>query len=251
MNLEDKHSGSDEAEVATGELARRCALCHVPIAAQFFTMRCLIVCPDCASKVVKRQEAPGRRRRAAILGLATAAVFALLWFLATRSTGRPLSPLALAAGLAIGLAVHQGSGGRGGRRYQLIAVLLVYTAFIGRYVPPVFGGIADAIKEQHSKKWMGENNRDTPVTTTPEPARPLAHSGKAIEKHISKLTSMSEQNSVSATIKAYFLFTLVAWGLVLAAPFMLGTSGFLGTLCLAAGLALACPYKPSGFIVPS
>jgi len=50
---------------------------------------------------------------------------------------------------------------------------------------------------------------------------------------------MSEQNSVSATLKAYFVFSLVAWGLVLAAPFMPGTSGFLGILFLAAGMALA------------
>jgi hypothetical protein len=41
---------------------------------------------------------------------------------------------------------------------------------------------------------------------------------------------MSEQNSTSATIKAYSVFTLVAWGLVLAAPFLPNTSGLLGTL---------------------
>jgi hypothetical protein len=134
---------------------------------------------------------------------------------------------------------------------------------------------------------MGEDNRDTPVTTTPEPARQLAQSNNTIAKHISTATSMSERNSVSATIKTYFVFTLVAWGLVLAAPFLPNTSGLLGTLCLAAGMALAwrlnrrdgvlgpfsssnerpmsarridsvniesnfhvCPYKPSGPIVP-
>ena len=50
---------------------------------------------------------------------------------------------------------------------------------------------------------------------------------------------MSAKNSARATLKAYFVFTVVAWGLVLAAPLMPGTSGFLGTFCLAAGMALA------------
>jgi hypothetical protein len=50
---------------------------------------------------------------------------------------------------------------------------------------------------------------------------------------------MSARNSASATLKAYFVFTLVAWGLVLSAPWMPGTSGFLGILFLAAGMALA------------
>ena len=49
---------------------------------------------------------------------------------------------------------------------------------------------------------------------------------------------MSAKNSTSATLKAYFVFTVVSWGLVLAAPFMPGTSGFLSTFCLAVGMAL-------------
>jgi hypothetical protein len=64
-----------------------------------------------------------------------------------------------------------------------------------------------------------------------------------MKKHISTVTpeseQRSEQKSASATLKAYFVFTVVAWGLVLAAPFMPGTSGFLGTFFLAAGMALA------------
>ena len=82
-------------------------------------------------------------------------------------------------------------------------------------------------------------SRDTPATTKSEPTRQLAQGGTTIEKHISTVTSVSERTSVSATIEAYFVFALVAWGLVIAAPFLPNTSGLLGTLCLAAGMALA------------
>ena len=239
MHTDDKPTGPDEPESATGELARRCALCRVPIAAQFFTTRNLILCPDCASKIVKRHEGSGRRRRAVLLGLAATALFAVLWFLATRSTGRPLSPLALAAGIVIGQAVHQGSSGRGGLRFQIIAVLLVYAAFVVRYIPPVFSGVADAIKEQHGAKMVAEQTSDAPSTAMPTPDLQPEQLSEATKKHISTATPMSAQSSASATLKAYFVFTVVAWGLVLAAPFMPGTSGFLGTFFLAAGMALA------------
>jgi len=44
--------------------------------------------------------------------------------------------------------------------------------------------------------------------------------------------------------KAYLVFALVAWGLVLAALFMPGTSGLLGTILLSAGMALAWRLTP-------
>jgi membrane-bound ClpP family serine protease len=50
---------------------------------------------------------------------------------------------------------------------------------------------------------------------------------------------VTQTTSAAATLKAYLVFTLVAWGLVLAAPFMPGTSGLLGTILLVAGMALA------------
>ncbi len=243
MHADDQHPSSDEAEIATGELARRCSLCRVPIAGQFFTLRGLLLCPECAGNIESKHAGPGPRRRAAILGLAAAVVFAVLWFVANRSTGRPLSPLAVLAGLVIGMAVHQGSGGRGGLRYQVVAALLVYGAFVVRYVPPIFGGIADSIKEQHGAKLVtpktGDAPGDAPAPATPTLIGQQAQSGEATKKHISTATPMSQQSSAIATLQAYFVFTLVAWGLVLAAPFMPQTSELIGILFLAAGILLA------------
>jgi hypothetical protein len=214
-------------------------VCRAPILARFFTLRGLPLCPDCADKIVKRHEGSGRRRRAAILGLVAAAVFAVLWFLATRATGRPLSPLALAAGLVVGLAVHQGSGGRGGLRYQVIAALLVYATFVVRYVPPVFGGIATSIKDQHGARIAAEAKGDASVTTTSNRPPGQTQAGPATKGTTPAATPVTQTTSAAATLKAYLVFTLVAWGLVLAAPFMPGTSGLLGTILLVAGMALA------------
>ncbi len=173
------------------------------------------------------------------VGLAAAAVFAALWFLVTRATGRPLSALAVAAGLAVGLAVHQGSGGRGGLRYQIVAALLVYATFVARYVPPVFGGIADAIKNQHAERTAAKEKRDKDSATNPTRAPEQPRTGPASEKTTPTAAPQAERSSSLATFKAYLVFTLVAWGLVLAAPFMPSTSGLLGAFFLAAGMALA------------
>jgi hypothetical protein len=48
-----------------------------------------------------------------------------------------------------------------------------------------------------------------------------------------------DQPSTFATLKAYFVFTVIAWGLVLASPFLPGTTSPLALLSLAAGMALA------------
>ena len=107
-----------------------------------------------------------------------------------------------------------------------MAALLVYGAFVARYVPPVFGGIADAIKQEHAAKVIAETSpveaaaATATATTTTLPAPPA-------------------QTSVLATLKAYFVFTAIAWGLVLASPFMPGSTGVLSLLALAAGMALA------------
>jgi hypothetical protein len=194
------------------------------------------VCRECAHKIEQTQVGPKRLRGALLFGAAAAVVAALLWFLATAATGRPLSGIAILAGIVIGLAVHQGSRGRGGLRYQLAAALLVYAAFVVRYVPPVFGGIAGAIKKDHAAAQLAEGKAKP--GTPPAATAPSASTapGAAIAAVV---PAPGTQTSAIATLKAYFVFTTIAWGLVLASPFMPSTSGVLAVLSLAVGMALA------------
>jgi predicted secreted protein len=235
VHQDTRPAGGDEPEAAAGELERRCSICHAAIPAEFFVLRGLLVCPTCAEGIQQRQAGRDKVRRALLFGAVTAAVSALVWYLLTAATSRQLAAFAVVAGLAVGLAVHQGSGGRGGLRYQVTAALLVYAAFVLRYVPPVFGGIADAIKQEHATRMQAENQPGAgaqvpappaPTATTPATAAP--EPGAA-----------ASRPSTLATLKAYFVFTAVAWGLVLASPFMPGTTGALTLLSLAAGMALA------------
>jgi hypothetical protein len=233
----DEHHGGEEPEATAGELARRCCLCRTDIAGEFFVLRGLLVCPSCAQGIEQRQTGRGKVRRALLFGAVTAAAAALLWFLATTATGRQLSGFAVVAGIAVGMAVHQGSGGRGGFRYQLTAVLLVYAAFIVRYIPPVFGGIGEAIKKEHAATVLAEAKEQVPAPARPTAGPAATEAAPAAAAPATGTTG--NQTSTIATLKAYFVFTVVAWCLVLGSPFMPGTAGTLSLLSLAAGVVLA------------
>ncbi|MBN2576394.1 MAG: hypothetical protein JXP73_17665 [Deltaproteobacteria bacterium] len=249
MDKDKQHAGGDEPEAPAGELAQRCALCRAAIAAEFFTLRGLLLCPQCAESIRQRQRGRGNVRRALAFGAVAAGLMALLWFFATLATRWQLSWVALFAGVVIGLAVHQGAGGRGGLRYQIAAMLLVYAAFVVRYVPPVFGGIADAIKKEHETSALTEA-KPAPAPNAPAPA---AHGPATAAPG---MPAPAARTSTLATLKAYLVFTIIAWGLVLGAPFLPGTTGLWTVLSLAAGMALAFrlnrhvplrgPFSPAG-----
>src|SRR6266566_11816 len=62
--------------------------------------------------------------------LGGAVVGAAVYFGIAALTGYEFGLVAIVVGLLVGGAVRKGSNGRGGRRYQLLAVFLTYTAVV-------------------------------------------------------------------------------------------------------------------------
>ena len=232
MGRLDPPQAGDEAEAAAGELGRRCDGCRASIAGEYYLLRERMICPQCARGIEPRRSSTSKTRGAWLFGAGTAAGVALPWYLAAAATGWPLAGLAIVAGAGIGWAVRRGACGRGGVRFQIIAAALVYAAFVVRFVPPVFGGIADAIKKEHASTI--EESKKLEVPRPAAPAKAAQPEARAEEPR-----PPAPQTSILFTLKAYFVFAAIAWGLVLASPFMPGTSGFLAALWLAAGMALA------------
>jgi hypothetical protein len=228
----------DEPEATAGEVGRRCGLCQAVIPAEFFAQGATVVCPSCALGIGQRLAGRGKLRRALIFGALAATILATLWYLSIVASSRPLAGVAVLAGIVIGLAVHWGSGRRGGLRYQIAAALLVYAAFVARSVPPVFGGIADAIKQQHAAATASPPTEHASGDSAPAAAGPST-GGPSSASATSDDHASSSQTSVLATFKAYFVFTAIAWGLVLASPFLPGQLGILPLLSLALGMATA------------
>jgi hypothetical protein len=66
--------------------------------------------------------------RTLLFGLGAAIVGAIIYFAVLKITGLELSLITILIGFMVGTAVMKGSQSRGGRRYQVIAVVLTYLA---------------------------------------------------------------------------------------------------------------------------
>jgi hypothetical protein len=95
--------------------------------------------------------------RAVTYGAAAATAGLALYALVGIVTGLVIGYVSLAVGWVVGKAMMKGSGGLGGRRYQLTAILLTYAAVSIAAVPI---GIAEYMKE---KKPQSSRSAQTPA----------------------------------------------------------------------------------------
>jgi hypothetical protein len=125
------------AEYSTPPGAAACKACGKSITGAYYRANGVPVCGSCAQRI--KDQAPVDSHSAfvrgicfgiggAILGLALYAGFAL-------ATGWIVGFVSLAVGYIVGRAIVFGSGGAGGRRYQVAAVLLTYIAVSMAAVP--------------------------------------------------------------------------------------------------------------------
>jgi hypothetical protein len=116
----------DRAETAGPGGASACALCRTPLTSTFHVARNARFCDSCRSAYeaeVSRKPARGSFVRAAVCGLAAVVLTDGLYIVALRGqVGVGL--VAIFAGMITGYAVRKGSGNRGGRPCQILAVLL-------------------------------------------------------------------------------------------------------------------------------
>jgi hypothetical protein len=122
-----------------------CAECRVPIVDVYYEADEGVICAACHTRIAS----PGtnasdddRFSRAVAFGIAAAAAGALIYFAVLAATGREVIFVALVVGFLVGKAVRLGARGRGGRRYQWLAVALTYLAIATTYVPFVMKGFS-------------------------------------------------------------------------------------------------------------
>jgi hypothetical protein len=84
---------------------------------------------------LERGASAGGFVRAALYGTGAALLSAIVWFAIIKATGMTLGLVAIAVGYFVGYAVRRGAGGRGGGRYQALAIALTYAGIAMSYVP--------------------------------------------------------------------------------------------------------------------
>jgi hypothetical protein len=189
-----------------------CAACRQPIAGQYFELNGNVACGPCRDGIVQHLQGPlGSRRfwRAFWFGSGAAVVSALLWWGATViANGSEYGFVAIIVGLIVGAAVKKGGRGRGGRKLQLLALLLTYSSIAVAHMPLVIKVFAD----QHTKNETaaGPKKPDEPLTA-----------GKAIA-------------AVALAIVVTFVIACIA-------PFLGGAQSILGLMII--GFALWEAWK--------
>jgi hypothetical protein len=126
----------------------RCAICGNAVSGEYYRINGRMACTRCAGEARAGQPLDSHAAfvRALLLGAGAAVAGMAVYATFTIVTGWYIGYLALAVGWFVAKAMMKGSGGMGGRRYQIAAVLLTYGAISVAAVPI---GITYAIKHKH------------------------------------------------------------------------------------------------------
>ena len=123
----------DRAERAGQAPGTACSFCQQPIAGSYYEINGRVACLGCRGQLMAawNRGSPAQRFAKALgLGAAAAALGAGVYFGVEALTGYEFGLIAVVVGLLVGTAVRKGSRGRGGWRYQLLAMFLTYSAVV-------------------------------------------------------------------------------------------------------------------------
>jgi hypothetical protein len=169
-------------QFATAEYAHipgteRCQICGNLIPGEYYRINNLMACVNCATQASAGRPMDSHAAfvrglllgtGAAVLGLAVYAAFTIV-------THIYLGYLALGVGWLVATAIMKGSGGIGGRRYQIAAVLLTYAAISMAAVPI---GISLAIQHHRQAASHTVSSDTSPQNPTPGTIQPSASGPK-------------------------------------------------------------------------
>jgi len=216
MSIPPATSLQFEYEEGVAPQAFDCSRCNQRILSVYYELAGHLLCERCK---FERESAPeggsiGRFFRASLAGAGAAIAGSLLYFGVRALTGYEFGLIAIVVGVAVGKAVHWGSRGRGGWRYQALAVGLTYLSIVATYVPAIIKGAIEASETQQTT----EGAAAKPAGAAVKPAG----AGAAAEEKV----------DLSQFAIALVMFA----GIIIAAPFLAGFQNIIGLLIISFGL---------------
>jgi hypothetical protein len=225
----------ERAEFANDQpAAAACRVCAAELRQNYYTINGQPVCGICCNRV-RQQAARGssltRGLRAAGAGAVAAIAGALLYYAILAITGYEFGLIAIVVGLMVGKAVNWGGYGRGGWRYQAIAIGLTYLAIVSAYVPPLF----TAIKK--SPRLAAE-------AAEPRAETASAKSDATTADASSEPTEESDRTAATRPTLGQFAIAIgVFAAIVCAAPFLAGFQNIMGLVIIGIGLYEAWKFN--------
>ncbi len=196
-----------------------CAACKAPLVNHYYDVNGSTVCEKCRYAIeasLTAGSAMGRIGRATGAGLGAAILGSALYYAIAALTGYEIGLIAIVVGFGVGSAVRWGSGGRGGKGYQALAIALTYLAIVSTYIPPIIEGFSKIQSEE-----------STEAATSPVPAQ-------------AEEATSAPSNPPVEVKQAGPLVTVLAFLVLLAiacvAPFLGGAQNIMGLVIIGIGL---------------
>lgn len=156
----------------SGQQGVTCEACQRTILDKYFDVNAQAVCEACRDQITQLAETPRGwtvLARACLFGVVAAILGAILYYAVIAITEFEIGIVAIAIGYMVGYGVRMGTRGRGGRRFQVIALVLTYWAVGLAYTPILVGAIS---KQDATQQASG--NTTAPVDTSDAPDAPTA-----------------------------------------------------------------------------
>lgn len=205
--------------VEPAPLGLACAECQRTLIDAYYAVEARTLCERCQTILRYDHEHGrgtrwGRFTRACAFGALAALAGTLLWYAVRKLTGYEVGLIAVVVGVAVGSAVRAGSHGRGGWRYQTLAIFLTYASIVSNYIPDIVTEMTKAAGQPRQAQ------AHDPVASAPAP--PPAPDGGA--------------SLLGVAVALAFLMALV-----FVAPFLGGFENIIGILII--GIALYEAWK--------
>ncbi len=118
-----------------------CAVCGKSVGSEYYHANGKPICESCRHVVAAAVATPrsvGPLLVAGVFGLGAAIAGAAIYYAVIAIANLEIGIVAILIGYMVGWAVRKGAGGRGGRRFQILAVALTYWAVGLAYAPLAF-----------------------------------------------------------------------------------------------------------------
>jgi hypothetical protein len=238
--MAENFSGSSTPQFGTAEYKSsgspdRCKSCDTTLTGRYYRINGALACENCAERL--KQQIPKDTHSAfvrgllfgfggALLGLILYAAFGIL-------TGLVIGYVSLAVGYIVGKAIKLGSGGLGGRRYQIAPALLTYSA-VSVAAIPIY--VSQIVKDKKAEKQSMVQHALPQAPSAAQQQDPAA-SGRAVpQKPLSEAPADKKPSmGLGAALGLAVLVGLASPFLALQDPF----HGIIGLIILFVGIRIA------------
>jgi len=135
----------ERAEFEGAPTTLACAFCQKPLAGQYWQISKRAACEQCKGSITRELDSSLSQAsylRALGYGALAALVGCVGWIVIEKLFHAQIGIVAIGVGYLVGKAVRKGSGGLGGTRYQVLALVLTYAAIAFASLPDLLQAVA-------------------------------------------------------------------------------------------------------------